>query len=164
MCVGVGVCVCVCVCATTAQRINWCLLKEQQHETKRLLTSLTTMHTHDYIFLCTQYPIHNSHTCIHTTPLCIHTHMHTHPYAYTPIRIHTHMHTHNFPMHSYTQFAYLCIHPTTICIHTHMHTHLFQTYRVTNSYMLCHASCSMLAITVIVYSVTPFFLIFVPWS
>ena len=83
------------------------------------------MHTHHFIFLCTQYPIHNSHTCIHTTPLCVHIHMHTHPYAYT----------------SY-----------------HMHTHLFQTYRVTNSYTLCHASCSMLAITVILSdSIFPYF-------
>ena len=100
------------------------------------------MNIHHFIFLCAHYPIHNSHTCIHTNPLCIHTHMHTHPYACTPICIHTiHilMHTPNHHMHTHP-YAY------TSC---HMHTHLFQTYRVTNSYTLCHASCSMLAITVI---------------
>ena len=62
------------------------------------------MHTHHFIFLCTHYPIHNSHTCIHT-------HMHTHPYAYTPICIHT---------------TSLCIHTIRILLHTpnhHMHTH-----------------------------------------
>ena len=76
------------------------------------------MHTHHFIFLCTHYPIHNSHTCIHThpyayTPICIHTHTHTHPYAYAQLP------------YAYTQFVYSCIHSTTICIHmyTHMHTH-----------------------------------------
>ena len=66
---------------TTAQMINRCpLKKEQQHmyKTKRLLASLTAMYTHHSIFLCTHYPIYNLHTCIHTTPICMHTRMHTH--------------------------------------------------------------------------------------
>ena len=82
------------------------------------------------------------HACV-CTSLCIHAHMHTHhticthiiPYAYTSYHMHTHhtICTHIIP-YAYTSY--------------HMHTHPFRTYRVINSYTLCHASCSMLAITV----------------
>ena len=85
-------------------------------------------------------PDNNAHTSLHIP-------MHTLPYTQL-----TYMHSHNPPMHTHP-YAYTSY---------HMHTHLFQTYRVTNSYMLCHASCSMLAITVILSD--SIFLIFVPWS
>ena len=96
--------------ATTAQRISRRpLKKEQHHKTKRLLAS-QTMHAHHFIFLCTHHSIcihtawiriHTVHILMHTLnhhctyTLCIHTHMHTHPYAHTPICIHTYMHTHH---------------------------------------------------------------------
>ena len=99
------------------------------------------MHTHSL-----DTHTHSSYTYAYTQPpLHIHP-MHTHPYAYTPICIHTHMHTH---LYAYTSL-YMHTHPMTL-------SWPFHTYRVINSFKLCHASCSMLAITVTQWLRFPYF-------
>ena len=117
------------------------------------------MLTHHSIFLCTHYPIYNLHTCIHTTAICIHTHIHTHPCVYTLICIHTtslrihticiHMHTPNRHMHTHP-YAY-----TSICIHIipYAHTSLLNLQSHQQLYIV---PCVLQHVGNYCYSMTPF--------
>ena len=111
------------------------------------------MHTHHSIFQCTHHSIYNLHTCIHTTPICMHTHMHTHSYACMHTHMHTHpTHTHNSHTYAYTQPPYAYT-PTCIHIIPYAHTSLLNLQSHQQLYVV---PCVLQHVGNYCYSVTPF--------